>query len=123
VIPKLQQSIKSLGERYARHARIVQIALAFVVLRALAALLLRPGGYIDVDGAINSWLYSGYGYLGAAGEYPFVDYWVEYPPVFPWMSVGLYRLVLGIPRWFCPAPGTTRSSRWRWSPSSWAASS
>lgn len=26
------------------------------------------------------------------GHYPFLDYWMEYPPLFPWLSVGLYRL-------------------------------
>jgi len=29
--------------------------------------------------------------LSEAGAYPFVDYWLEYPPVFPWLSVAVYK--------------------------------
>ena len=31
------------------------------------------------------------------GLYPFLNYWVEYPPVFPWLAVAAYRLALSFP--------------------------
>jgi hypothetical protein len=34
--------------------------------------------------------------LSDQGLYPCIDYWVEYPPIFPWVSVGLYRLAVMI---------------------------
>jgi hypothetical protein len=30
-----------------------------------------------------------------AGHYPFLDFWLEYPPVFPWLAVGIYKLAAG----------------------------
>jgi hypothetical protein len=30
--------------------------------------------------------------LSDSGFYPFVHYWLEYPPLFPYLSVGVYRL-------------------------------
>ncbi len=30
--------------------------------------------------------------LSDHGYYPLVNQWIEYPPVFPWLSVGLYKL-------------------------------
>ena len=28
-----------------------------------------------------------------AGHYPFLDFWLEYPPVFPWLAVGIHKLL------------------------------
>lgn len=38
------------------------------------------------------------------GFYPLIHFWVEYPPIFPWLMLGLYRLSLLIPPW--TQPGT-----------------
>ena len=43
------------------------------------------------------WFYRGLGSLSDLGFYPYLDYWVEYPPVFPWLAVGAYRLTLLFP--------------------------
>lgn len=32
------------------------------------------------------------GELSARGAYPFIDFWMEYPPIYPWITVGIYRL-------------------------------
>jgi len=31
--------------------------------------------------------------LSDSGFYPFIHYWLEYPPLFPYLSVGVYRLL------------------------------
>lgn len=68
--------------------------------RVLTLLLLRPGGFI--------YDYSDYVYYhqiaryAAEGFYPFVHYWMEYPPVWPWLNVVLYRLSLLVPAWEDP---------------------
>jgi Glycosyltransferase family 87 len=41
--------------------------------------------------------YRSLGELSNLGFYPYLDYWVEYPPVFPWIAVGAYRLTLLFP--------------------------
>ncbi|MGH2461911.1 MAG: hypothetical protein ACRDIY_23900, partial [Chloroflexota bacterium] len=35
--------------------------------------------------------------LSAQGYYPDLQFWVEYPPLFPWLAVGAYQLSLQIP--------------------------
>jgi len=32
------------------------------------------------------------GGMGLEPALPFIDYWLEYPPVFPWIAVGIYKL-------------------------------
>jgi hypothetical protein len=71
---------------------ILTLALSF---RAMAILVFRPGGYLGEM--------SDFGYYRLLlsftnqGYYPLVHFWVEYPPIFPWVLVGLYRLSLLIP--------------------------
>lgn len=40
--------------------------------------------------------------LAAQGYFPDIHYWVEYPPLFPWLAVGAYRLSLLMPNWTQP---------------------
>ena len=65
---------------------IVLILLLFVLTRAMCLLWFSPA-YSE---------FTGYQYdlaaLSDQGFYPFVDYWVEYPPLYPWVSVAIYRL-------------------------------
>jgi len=84
------------------HREFLLILVLAVAFRAMAILVFRPGGYLGEM--------SDFGYYRLLlsftnqGFYPLVDFWVEYPPIFPWMLVGLYRLSLLIPAW--PEPGT-----------------
>ena len=84
------------------HREFTLILVLFVVFRLAAILVLRPGGYL---GAMSEFYY--YRLLLSftnQGYFPFVDFWVEYPPVFPWLMTGLYHLSLLIPAW--SEPGT-----------------
>lgn len=86
---------------YEEHKDFVLLALLFSSFRLLTLLLFEPGGYI-LD-------WSGY-YVPAAsfvelsdkGLYPTVHYWMEYPPLFPWLSVIMYRLSMFVPSWRDP---------------------
>ncbi len=92
---KLQTSLRT-------HREFLLILGLSVVFRLTATLVFRPGGYLGE--------LSNFGYYRLLldftnmGYYPFVDFWVEYPPVFTWVMVSLYRLSLLIPAW--PQPGT-----------------
>jgi hypothetical protein len=88
-------------EAYEEHRDFCLLALLFTSFRFLALLLFEPGGYI-LD-------WSGYYIPGASfvelsdwGYYPVVHYWMEYPPLFPWLSVLVYRLSLFLPPWRDP---------------------
>jgi len=99
----------SVAERIARfqislrsHREFLLIFVLFVIFRLTAILVFRPGGYLgDLS---NFGYYRLLSDFTNQGFYPFVNFWVEYPPIFPWVMVGLYRLSLLIPPW--PQPGT-----------------
>lgn len=85
-----------------RHREFVLILILAVAMRAMAVLVFRPGGYL---GEMSDFSY--YRLLLSMtnqGYYPLVHFWAEYPPVFPWLMLGLYRLSLLIPPW--GEPGT-----------------
>ena len=78
-------------EGYEEHRDFTLLALLFASFRLMALLVFEPGGYI-LD-------WSGYYIPGASfvqlsdrGFYPVIHYWIEYPPVFPWLAVIVYRL-------------------------------
>jgi hypothetical protein len=100
---------RSAAERIARlrtslrsHREFLLILVLAAVFRFTAILVFRPGGYLGE--------LSNFGYYRLLidftnmGYYPLVDFWLEYPPVFPWVLFALYRLSLLIPPW--PEPGT-----------------
>ena len=69
----------------------------FVVFRLLTLFLLKPGGFIRDWSDFDT-------YLGIAGLsdfslYPFLDFWLEWPPLVPWLMVGAYKLSLLLPPW------------------------
>src|SRR5579884_2779539 len=76
----------------------LRLTLVLVVAtRLLVLLLLRPGG-----GLIDS--YGDFGFYRDLAELtlerrPFLDFWVEYPPLFPWVLAALYHLALHLPGW------------------------
>ena len=73
------------------------LLVLFVSFRVLTLFLLRPGGFLRDWSDFDT-------YLGIAGLadyslYPFFDFWLEWPPVVPWLAVGVYKLSLLLPPW------------------------
>jgi hypothetical protein len=78
----------------------VYVLVTFVAFRLMAVLLVKPGGYITATSDFTFYrLLASY---ASQGFYPSVDYWMEYQPLFPWISVGIYRLSLLLPNWGAP---------------------
>ncbi|GAB4448984.1 MAG: hypothetical protein Kow0031_31470 [Anaerolineae bacterium] len=74
------------------------LALAlFAVFRLLTLVLLRPGGYIRDWSDFDT--YFGISALSDYGLYPFLHFWLEWPPLVPWLAVGAYKLALLLPPW------------------------
>jgi hypothetical protein len=69
----------------------------FVVFRVLTLLLLRPGGFIRDWSDFDT--YFGIASLSDYALYPFVNFWLEWPPLVPWLAVGAYQLALTLPPW------------------------
>lgn len=89
--------LKAYAARIAHHDLTLVVAV-MTLARLLAIIALRPGGYVAETGPDSAYHFQ-LGRLAAAGAYPFVDYWTEYPPFFPWLSVLAYRLATLMPSW------------------------
>ena len=83
--------------RFTQHD-LAMIMLAMLMMRLLSVITLRVGGYIAETGPDSAYHFQ-LGRLAAGGAYPFVNYWVEYPPFFPWLSVLAYKLSALLPSW------------------------
>ena len=66
------------------------IFVQFVLLRLGLALLWRPIGLFERGSDVGA--YEQRARLALQGLHPYLDYWVEYPPVFPWIASGLKLL-------------------------------
>lgn len=73
------------------------VLLLFFSFRWLSLLLLRPGGFIRDWSDFDTYL--GLASVSDYGLYPFLHYWLEWPPLVPWLAVGAYKLSLLLPAW------------------------
>ena len=69
-------------------------------MRALAVLLLRPGGFFGDWSDFN--YYREMAQLSDQGYLPYIHYWAEYPPLLPWLAVAIHRVSLLLPQWVHP---------------------
>lgn len=79
------------------HRPFVSVLMLFAMARILTGLFLSSGAnsLLHFD-TVHYWSQARW---SAAGAYPYLDYWVEYPPVFPWLAVAAYKLSLLMPPW------------------------
>jgi hypothetical protein len=90
-----------LRDRLDAHQDFVLLLILYTSFRLMALLLFRPGGFIADYSDYNT-SYLPFAQWSNQGLYPFVDYWLEYPPLFPWLVVLIYRLSILIPLWTEP---------------------
>ncbi|MFQ5612758.1 MAG: hypothetical protein ACE5H9_11560 [Anaerolineae bacterium] len=69
----------------------------FLSFRLLTLFLLRPGGFIRDWSDFDTYL--GIAALSDYGLFPYLDFWLEWPPLAPWLMVGAYKLSLLFPPW------------------------
>ena len=89
------ETIKNQG-----HRPFFYVLVTFVAFRLMAILLIKPGGYIDT--VSDFYIYRLMASYASQDFFPSVDYWMEYPPLFPWVLVAIYRLSLLLPNWGDP---------------------
>src|SRR5262245_61401651 len=99
-MPFMRQQIARLTSWLSRlaHHDLTLIILVMTLARLLAIIALRPGGYAAETGPDSPYHFQ-FGRWAAAGAYPFLDYWVEYPPFFPWLTVLAYKIATFMPAW------------------------
>ncbi len=76
------------------------IVVLSVGFRLTAMFLIRYGGAAPDFSDFR--YYHELASLSAQGFFPGVQYWSEYPPIFPWIAVAAYRLTLSFPTWIQP---------------------
>ncbi|HLF26545.1 MAG TPA: hypothetical protein VJG32_09420 [Anaerolineae bacterium] len=81
-----------------RHQHFALILVVFLTFRLLLPFVFRNGSFF-VETAPDLADYLQWGTLADSGLYPFIDYWSEYPPLFAWSVIGLYRISALLPAW------------------------
>ncbi len=71
---------------YVKHRSILQLVLLRTVFLIGAVAFLRPGGYL-LASAPDQFFYVEIGNMASQGLLPFINFWMEYPPIFPWLLV------------------------------------
>lgn len=75
---------------YYAHRDFVLLLALFAVLQLMLLAFFAPGGrFGDYS---DYWYYQDMAARLDSGYYPLLHYWVEYPPLFPWLPVGAYWL-------------------------------
>ncbi len=83
---------------YDNHRDFVLLLALFAVLQSMLLIFFAPGGrFGDYS---DYWYYQEMASRLDSGYFPYIHYWVEYPPLFPWLPVGAYWVSRLLP----PAP-------------------
>ncbi|HEY8476290.1 MAG TPA: glycosyltransferase 87 family protein [Chloroflexota bacterium] len=77
------------------HREFCYLFAAAASLRVFAVLLLDVGRLIPHTNDYR--YYRDFAELSLYGHYPFLHYWLEYPPVLAWFVVGVFRLSILLP--------------------------
>lgn len=82
------------ADLYQRLSPILTLAILYGTLRLLGGLFMQLtfAGYGPAFG-----IFWDQGRFSLAGAYPYLDYWSEYPPIFPWLNVLAYQTSLALP--------------------------
>lgn len=77
-----------------RHSTVLMLAVVYGTIRLLGGLFLQLtfAGYGPAIGHFRE-----LGRFALSGAYPFIDYWVEYPPMYPWINTAVYLLSILFP--------------------------
>ena len=76
------------------------VLVLFVAFRVMSLLAFRPGGQV-LDFSDFYW-YREFAQLTRQGYLPYVNLWTTYPPLFPFLMIGLWRLSSLLPPWEFP---------------------
>ncbi|UCC89696.1 MAG: DUF2029 domain-containing protein, partial [Anaerolineales bacterium] len=76
------------------------ILTLFVAFRVMALLAFRPGGQV-LDHSDFYW-YREFAQLTRQGYIPYINLWTTYPPLFPFLMIGLWRISSLLPPWEFP---------------------
>jgi hypothetical protein len=76
------------------------ILTLFIAFRVMALFAFRPGGQV-LDFSDFYW-YREFAQLTRQGYIPYLNLWTTYPPLFPFLMIGLWRISTLLPPWEFP---------------------
>ena len=97
LVARFSRSFVILSLWFGRHKDFWLLLSLFIAFRLSSVAFQLPGGHIrDYSDLVYyqaraAW--QDYGFL------PYRDYWSEYPPLFPWLTVWIDRITRELPRW------------------------
>jgi len=78
-----------------QRSEIITLAVLFVLFRVMMLFWFEPS-YSEFERFLYPFMaLSNVDYVAGLGlepALPFIDYWLEYPPVFPWIALGIYKV-------------------------------
>ncbi len=93
-----ENMLSRIAALYYEHRELIWLIVLAAAFRLFATLLFTQGGYLyDGHPTYDYQFYRRIGELSLRGLYPSIDYWLEYPPVFSYAVIGIYRLSLLLP--------------------------
>lgn len=97
----LRSLILNLQARLAPHRELLHLLGLLAVFRLLISLTMVVGSpVLPFTLAAPDLIFTqNLGRLSAAGLYPFLDFWMEYPPLLAYYMVGIYRAASLVPTW------------------------
>jgi hypothetical protein len=85
---------------YQTHQEFILLLALFISFRLMAVVAYRPGGLV-LDFS-DFYFYRVFAELTRLGYYPYVNLWTAYPPIFPYLMIGLYKISALLPPWTFP---------------------
>lgn len=82
---------------YHDHQEFILLLFLFVVFRWLAIVAYRPGGLV-LDFS-DFYFYRVFAQQTRADYYPYVNLWTAYPPIYPYLMIGIYKISALLPPW------------------------
>lgn len=72
------------------HSDFVIVLTLFVTARVMLAFLFNPYSFFT-SGFLGHTYYYEMAAYSARGQFPYVHFWFEYPPVFPYLAIAIYQ--------------------------------
>jgi hypothetical protein len=73
------------------HSEFAIVLALFLAFRLMSLLLTTPSSPLTAGYTDNLYYYQ-VAQLSDRGYFPYIDYWFEYPPVFTYIAIGVYKL-------------------------------
>jgi hypothetical protein len=87
----MRVKVPGLRSRLSEHSEFLMVLTLFVAFRLMLLVLFSPYSFFT-SGFLGHAYYYEMAQQSDQGHYPFIHFWFEYPPVFPYLVIAIYNL-------------------------------